>query len=308
MLGSQRVSETTQIYACERDDFTDEQAEEEITRALELARLLGDKSAQPPAASGVDRKWYFADTAKENFGERVDESILSSAIVRGTLAILSLEGEPPDYVFIEKVSDGDLESWKESKRSGPGRDLRLAGLKRDSQGKRRALLREMRNLFRSTKFDDWPFRGPKALEEMLDALISGGVELFQAAAGFLRDSGLSAKSAIAHELRHLFCTLHLLCCYDQLDLSNSAGAEYLARRILCIQRAVRRSPTAPDFSGQEHFMSSAFDENGGIIVSNFEKHVAEEERAKAQVLKQNRLWHEEQSHAEKAAKGGKDKR
>ena len=44
--------------------------------------------------------------------------------------------------------------------------------------------------------------------------------------------------------------------------------------------------------------------HGPFIVSNFEKPVAEEERAKAQILKQNRMWYEEQVAAEKVAKGG----
>ena len=71
---------------------------------------------------------------------------------------------------------------------------------------------------------------------------------------------------------------------------------------MIIQKAVRRNPRAPDFSGLDQFMASTFDETGGVVVSGFDKYVAEEQRTTAMILKQTRLWSEEQASLVK--KGG----
>ena len=97
---------------------------------------------------------------------------------------------------------------------------------------------------------------------------------------------------------------HLMVTYDQYDMANSAACELLARNILRIQRAVRRNPRTPDFSGLDGMTRQAFDETGGIICSEFDKHYAESQRAQAQVMKQSRLWREEQDADDKRRRGG----
>ena len=41
-------------------------------------------------------------------------------------------------------------------------------------------------------------------------------------------------------------------------------------------------------------MANTFDATGGVITTNFGKHMAEVKRAEATVLKKDRLWREEQ--------------
>ena len=53
-------------------------------------------------------------------------------------------------------------------------------------------------------------------------------------------------------------------------------------------------------------MSHSFDESGGIVTSDFQKHIAEEQKAEAVVMKQHRLWTEEVA-AETKKKGDKNK-
>ena len=74
---------------------------------------------------------------------------------------------------------------------------------------------------------------------------------------------------------------------------NLVGAELIARRALQIQRVVRRSPRRPNFEGLESMLSSAIDETGGIVTSKFDEFVANEQKVAANILKQQRLWHDE---------------
>ena len=64
--------------------------------------------------------------------------------------------------------------------------------------------------------------------------------------------------------------------------------------------AVRKNPKQPSSVGLDAYLSHAFDESGGIITSKFSRHIAEEQKAEAQILKQQRLWIEEQDAENKA--------
>ncbi len=70
-----------------------------------------------------------------------------------------------------------------------------------------------------------------------------------------------------------------------------------------IQCAAKRNPRVPDFDGLDCFMSNTLDSQGGIVTLKFEKHMAELQRAEAQVMKQQRMAHEEAEHLEKRKKG-----
>ena len=84
----------------------------------------------------------------------------------------------------------------------------------------------------------------------------------------------------------------------QYDGSSSATAELLARRILQIQRAMRRSPKHPDFTGLEAMMASQLDETGGVVTSKFDQWVAEEQETAAIIMKNNRLFVKERDKDE----------
>ena len=71
-----------------------------------------------------------------------------------------------------------------------------------------------------------------------------------------------------------------------------------------IQRAVKRNPRVPDFDGLECFMSNTLDVQGGLVTLEFEKHMAEIQKAEAQVMKQQRMARDE-AHANDKHKGGK---
>jgi hypothetical protein len=77
-------------------------------------------------------------------------------------------------------------------------------------------------------------------------------------------------------------------CFDVLNPYNLASAEQAIRRLLMIERAVRRGPRNPDFDGLDVFMANAFDSSGRVLTTAFDKHMASVKQSEAVVLKQDR--------------------
>ena len=90
----------------------------------------------------------------------------------------------------------------------------------------------------------------------------------------------------------LFQILVMMVAWDQLDTSNLASAELLARRILQIERAVRNNPAAPSFAGLERFTQHSLDQSGGLATTEFAQYTATQAQQDAQILKQQRLLRE----------------
>ena len=141
------------------------------------------------------------------------------------------------------------------------------------------------------------------MKEVLEGIKSTGMEPPSYCADYLQTSGLSPTSALAIEFKHLISILWMMVCHDRLDVLNVSSAEYVARRMLMIQRAVKRNPRSPDFVGLDAFMSNAMDSQGGTVTLEFEKYVAEVQRAEAQVMKQQRMAKEEVDALEKRKPG-----
>ena len=73
---------------------------------------------------------------------------------------------------------------------------------------------------------------------------SSGLGIGPYANHYITVAGIGEKTALTHELRCLFMTLQHLIEYDHLDVPNIAGAEFISRRILQIQKAVKRNLSA----------------------------------------------------------------
>ena len=137
---------------------------------------------------------------------------------------------------------------------------------------------------------------------MVSSIRAAGLEILYFHGAWVTRSGVSPTSAVCIEHRALLQILGLLVSFDQLDVMNVAGVEMLSRRILII--AVRKSPKTPDFSGLDSMLSHMFDESGGIIASKYDQWVAEEQRAQAQIMKQQRMFNEERATADKGRQEG----
>ena len=106
-------------------------------------------------------------------------------------------------------------------------------------------------------------------------------------------SGVAPHSNASHELKNLFAILRHQIEYDQLEVTNLAASELVARRVVQIQKAIRRSPKHPDFTGLDQLMASQLDETGGVVTSKFDEWVAQEQKTQAIIKKNTRLLQEE---------------
>ena len=123
---------------------------------------------------------------------------------------------------------------------------------------------------------------------------------------FLKTSGLAHEHPVAIKHRELLGVMLHLVCFDQLNVTQLAGAEACSRFILQIRQAVRRSPKNPDFHGLAAMATSRLDASGGVLTGSFARFVAEEQKAEAFTLKQQRLYAEEEDKRKDKTKGQGD--
>ncbi|CAK0822447.1 unnamed protein product, partial [Prorocentrum cordatum] len=285
------------------DPLTADQRDDLFLRGGQLARVLGHQPGNVAAAA--DRQWRVSDTGHEKFNEVVaDGSMLGDrAVVKGDTGLYCIDEGASEWVSVQRVRVQDHDAWLEKKRSGPGRDLRILPVHRDAGGKRVMLLRESINLFREPKFPDWPFEGPSAAKEVLGDVAAAGLELHLYPTWWESKSGVNPAGSVAREVRLAFDYLRMLQAYDQTNMVSLAAVELICRRIVVCQKAVRRNPKAPDFTGLERFVLSNFDESGGLKTTEFDKYMAEQQKASAVVLKSMRQDVEEQENEKKRQAG-----
>jgi len=280
--------------------------------AHQLAEVLGHGQLAQKAVAQSTGEWRVADPAVSNFGEVVSDTILSNpdrALAKGSNALV-LDADPQSvgvWIHVQRVRGSDVDAWMELKRNGPGRDIRLGSNLKDKAGAPRCSLRDSIDSWRPQKFPHWPFRGPRALPELANGVDAAGEQLASYDSFWAARSGINRGGTLAHTHRNIFACLSLLQRYDQLDLSSVAGAEFLARWALVIQAGVKRSPKTPSFDGLDVYLSYSLDESGGIVTSDFQKHISEEQRASAFILKNSRIQREEAAADKRRFEGTGDR-
>jgi len=289
------------IYAF--DPITREELNALYVEARALAEVVGVQVPTTTTGPGAPR-WVISDPAHELFGSVLDNEIAGSEarlVVRGAAGLAEMSGEAEeedqDWVQVQNVAQPDHDRWLSEKRSGPGRDPRVCPARvvgRGPHAVRRRLISEALQEFREEKGADWPFRGPGACLELFRGVAASGLEFPAYANHYLATCGVATNSTLAHELRNLFAMLHHLNAYDQLDCPNVAAVELLCRRVLQVQKAIRKSPKHPDFANLDGMLSSTLDESGGVIASEFDQWVASEQKVQATIMKHNRMFSEEQ--------------
>ena len=93
-------------------------------------------------------------------------------------------------------------------------------------------------------------------------------------------------------------------CYDQVDVRNLAGVEQIVRRIIQDERAVRKNPKHPDYSGLEFVLNQTTDVSGAASTTVFNRWYAQTQRDEAVVLKNARQHFEEVANEAKRQNGG----
>ena len=285
--------------------YTDPEWRSLCARARQLAEVHGwvpPVAAAPGTAVSIDA-WYYADTANASFGGEVSAAVLGEAArghIEGRVGMFKADlGDGAGEVWraAERVLKVDYPDWLAAKRSGAGCDKRLLRCDKRTDG-RPVLMRDAVKLMDNAAVPAALFDGPPALAEVLRSVETSGLEFQGWGQQYLHSSGLSAKSGLAIEFMQAVYTLFYLVCHDLLDGRHLVAAEHVARRILQIQKAVRRNPKSPDFEGLEVYGRHMTDSSGSVFAPTFDKHVAETQRAAAITLKQDRLNREEQAHEE----------
>ena len=147
---------------------------------------------------------------------------------------------------------------------------------------------------REQTVDGWPLEGKRAMREACLALRDAGQESRdEHRATWARRSGIPEKSNAAREHRVICAVPRIMQQFDQLDLYNVAGAEYLVRRLNQLEAATRRNPRHPDFEGVDAVLDAAIDDSGGFVLPGFDAWVGGQQRSGAAILQASRQWKEE---------------
>ena len=293
-------------------DYTDGEWRGLRARAKQLAIIHGwvppAAAALPDGSAGLDG-WFYADTALECFGTEVSAEALSNPAgihEESSVGIIlsDLDGKGATWKLAERVLRSDLEDWLADKRSGAGRDKRLLRRdKKEKRGQHAELLRDISKALSGTLVPDkLIFEGPSALSEILKSVEASGLEIIGWGNQYLSTCGVAPKSGLAIEFTMAVHTLHYMFCVDGLDGRHLACGEHIGRRLLQIQRAIKRNPKSPDFETLEAYMKHLEDATGQAHAPLFEQHVAEKQKIAAVAMKQDRLTREEVEAAEKRRK------
>jgi hypothetical protein len=286
------------------DALSEDELVEHHMAAARMSEVLGACSPTVASKETGKTQWLQADTGSAGFATQVADEVMvnsNSGVVRGSVGLALMSGV---WELVEKVLVKDLDVWMSDKRSGAGRDPRIAGDKRDVRGRRWMGLSEAIDCQKPidlTKELHWALSGPRSSMEVLTAVRSTGLELNTYHDKWQAKSGIHVESAICWEHKILFMALALLINFDQVDVSNLAGAEFMCRRILMIQKAVKMNPKCPAFGGLHRMIENNLDESGGLMTVEYTEHIAKLAEAEAKVLKSQRLYREEARSAKKEA-------
>jgi hypothetical protein len=286
------------------DPITEDELTDQHMAAARMTEVLVASTPVAGAKSLGRSQWVQADTGSAGFANHIEDEVMvnsNSGVVRGSVGLALVNGV---WELVEKVLVKDLDVWMSDKRSGAGRDPRIAGDKRDVRGRRWMGLSEAIDCQKPldlAKEDHWALSGPRSSMEVLTAVRSTGLELNTYHDKWQAKSGIHVDSAICWEHKILFMALALLINFDQVDVSNLAGAEFMCRRILMIQKAVKMNPKCPAFGGLHRMIENNLDESGGLMTVEYTEHIAKLAEAEAKVLKSQRLYREEARSAKKEA-------
>ena len=118
-------------------------------------------------------------------------------------------------------------------------------------------------------------------------------------AGCCGDSVLAASFSLRRVAQQLGISIRLAHQTAQVNLPNLSSREMLVRRLIQIEFAVERDPKATDFTGLNVVFSGPRTDSGGASATRFSEWIAGRQRDRASILKQTRLFREEQQHDRK---------
>lgn len=236
-------------------------------------------------------------------------------VIRGPAALVRIaEPDTKDMVWTtaQRVRSKDLQDWRDEKRSGVGRDQRVTfistaidadsvfgcahvAMKYAMQAlpPRRSLLGGTSGSLVQQTFGNGTFKGPPIVAEFVHCVLPSGLEAPAFRQHWKTSSGVTPTSGLATQYGILIEVLWLSMCHDLLNPFELSSMELVARRLLMLERVVKRDCRNSDFEGLEPYLGHAMDPTGGAQPSPFAKHIAQIQKTDAIIMKQNRLVVEE---------------
>ncbi len=146
------------------------------------------------------------------------------------------------------------------------------------------------------------FEGTPAIEEVCKSIAAAGVEPNFYCGQWENLSGINARSGLCLEHRILVFAVWYYAAADGLDPGQSAAMEHLARRLLQIERAVKRNHKNPDFESLGQYTDHMAEPGMGVRAPGFDAHIAAKMKTENYILKEARLAREEQEAIDKKKK------
>ena len=187
--------------------------------------------------------------------------------------------------------------WRHEKHEGAGRDGRLLRVLREEvAGPTGVPL--FRNTMALSNMDGKPpkaakFHGTMCCPEFLAEWAGSGLEVSGACSAFYASSGVSPSSFLGREYLYCMWGVYSLCCIDKLEPLALATTEHLVRRCIQIQKAVKRNPAKPDFSGLESIMRHVSATSTYAYTPSFDKDLADVQRNEGLLMKNARVHRDE---------------
>ncbi len=193
-------------------------------------------------------------------------------------------------LLVEYVLETD-EGWLQKRDPA---DLRVMDVIYDlGTGERWRSMEQVASGCAATVFDDWPLDGSRDSGWVVTTLRRRNHTFLQHHAAWLSRSGVRDGDRVIHEHGTLCRALHLLCTYDQVRISNLAGAEALVKRMELIEEAYRGRGSAPSYEGAEHMLGFKDSLDETLVNPALRKHTAAMMKEEADIHKEKRKAAEE---------------
>ena len=263
---------------------------EKLQRGLPLQQGLAAVAAAPPGAGPPDLAGGAALVAAGG-GVGVDPGAPVPA--GGQLGAIA-QGMPAPNLGIDAVDQ---------------EDARTLSITRDAQNQRFKEFRVAALECKEVAFADWPVAGPRTVLHVLSRIVEHGgspiahSQAWRVACKFQPTD----KPAQDHEM--LCRILQTMVVYDQLDVSNIAAAELVARGIQRIEEQHKLKLTSSDDAGESSlFLGSMGGSRSGTCISpKLSEWIGAEMAKEAAVAKERRKAREERALSRKNEKTEKDK-
>ena len=180
----------------------------------------------------------------------------------------------------------------------PAEDARTLAILRDSAGRRFRTLRSVTEAAEKSEFEDWILSGPRTTLYVVTEIAKQSGGPVQRHTTWKHENKLNDEehSVVAHEM--LSEILELACTYDQVDVSNLASMEALARHMQFIEQKVKKKKeTALNFDSQDYYLGRTRRTGGAIMCPELLKWVAESAARDSAILKEERKAAEERALA-----------